>query len=77
MIGRTVSGPVRPRPSAAGHDFFEPVQQFPEGQGRDDVAVLPIAFFGDEAAGSILGVDGPLGVIVDEALLADDLIKRQ
>jgi hypothetical protein len=37
------------------------------------VAVLTVAFFGDEAAGSVLGVAGPLGVIFYEALLPDDL----
>ena len=41
------------------------------------MAVLAVAFLGDEAAGSVLGVDGSLGVIVDEVLLPDDLIKRQ
>ncbi len=52
MIGRIVSGSGTAGTSAAGHDLFEPVQQFPEGQRRDDVAVLAVAFFGDEAAGS-------------------------
>ena len=66
-----------PGTSAAGHDLFEPVQQLPEGQGGDDMAVLAIAFFRDETPGPVLGVDRPLRVIVDEALLADDLIKRQ
>ena len=41
------------------------------------MAVLAVAFFGDEAPGPVLGVDRPLGVILDEVLLPDDLIKRQ
>ena len=78
MIRRIVSG------SGTAQDIsgwrwilIEPVQQLPERQRRDDVAVLAVALFGDETAGSVLGVDGPFGVVLDEALLPDDLIKRQ
>jgi hypothetical protein len=46
---------VRSRLSLAGHDLVEPVEQFPEGQGRDDVTVTPVALFRDEAPGSVLG----------------------
>jgi hypothetical protein len=63
--------------SLVGHDLVEPVEQFPEGQGRDDVTVTPVALFRDEAPGSVLGVDAPLRVIFDEPLLPDDLIKWQ
>jgi uncharacterized protein YceK len=70
-------GSVRSRPSLAGHDLIEPVQQFPERQRSDDVTVTCASLFRDEAPCSVLGVDRPLGVVFDEALLPDDLIKRQ
>ena len=41
------------------------------------MAVPAVAFFCDEAPGPVLGVDRPLRMILDEALLPDDLIKRQ
>ena len=62
--------------SLAGLDFIEPVQQSLQGVARDDVARGPVVFLGGETR-PVLGVNGPLGVIVDEALVPDDLIKRQ
>jgi len=68
---------ARRQESLGGHDFFQPVQQLPQRQGRHDVAALAVAFFRDETPGPVLGVDRPLGVIVNEVLLPDDLIKWQ
>ena len=71
--------PVRDRPVAhwAATISSSRFSSLPQGQRGHDVAVPAVALFRDEAAASVLGVDGPLGVILGEALLPDDLIKRQ
>jgi hypothetical protein len=63
--------------SLGRHYLIEPVEQFPERQGRNDVAVTVVALLCDEARGPVLAVDGPFGMLADEALLPDDLINRQ
>jgi hypothetical protein len=76
---RTIIRRSMPRPgrSEDGDYFFQPVQQFPQRQGGHDVTVAGVSFFGNEASGPVLRVDGPPGVVLDKALLPDDLIKRQ
>jgi uncharacterized protein YceK len=63
--------------SLGRHDLIEPVEQFPERQGRNNVAVPAVALLCDEARGPVLAVDGPFGMLADEVLLPDDLINRQ
>ena len=41
------------------------------------MTVCAVVFFGGEPGTPVLGVDGPFGVGLKEALFPDDLIKRQ
>jgi hypothetical protein len=66
---------VYPGSERVGHDLLKSVQQFPQREGRNNVAVRPIARLGGKAGASVLGMDIPLRVLLGEPLFSDDLIN--